>query len=96
MLARAHKKFERDQHSEIYLLTLKEQDNTKMKLSLDMVSISASIVRSLSGKNWQDRYKADKISISFPATPNDKLNVFGDVIKIFEKFIIPGGEKLLF
>ena len=54
------------------------------------------VVRSLSGKNWQDRYKADKFSISFPATPNDKLNVFGDVMKIFEKFIIPGGEKLLF
>ena len=27
------------------------------------------IVRSLSGKNWQDLYKADKVSISFPATP---------------------------
>ena len=55
------------------------------------------IVRSLSGKtDWQDRYKADKVSISFPATPNDKLNVFGDVMKIFEKFIIPGGERLLF
>ena len=27
------------------------------------------IVRSLSGKNWQDLYKADKGSISFPATP---------------------------
>ena len=54
------------------------------------------VVRSLSGKNWQDRYKADKVSISFPATPKDKLNVFGDVMKIFEKFIIPGREKLLF
>ena len=54
------------------------------------------LVRSLSGKNWQDRDTADKVSISFPATPNDKLNVFGDVMKIFEKFIIPGGEKLLF
>ena len=28
-----------------------------------------TIVRSLSGKNWQDLYKADKVSISFPATP---------------------------
>ena len=54
------------------------------------------LVRSLSGKNWQDRYKADKVSISFPATLNYKLNVLGDVMKIFEKFIIPGGEKLLF
>ena len=26
-------------------------------------------VRSLNGKNWQDLYKADKVSISFPATP---------------------------
>ena len=33
-----------------------------------------SIVRSLSGKNWQDRDKTDKVSISF----------------LFEKFIIPG------
>ena len=47
VLARAHKKFQRGQHSEIYLLTLKEQDKTKMKLSLDMVSISASICRTL-------------------------------------------------
>ena len=45
MLARVHKKFQREQHSEIYLLTLKEQDKTKMELPLDMVSISASICR---------------------------------------------------
>ena len=38
VLARAHKKFQREQHSEIYLLTLKKQNKTKMKLSLDMVS----------------------------------------------------------
>ena len=38
MLARAHKKFQRGQHSEIYLLTLKEQDKTKMELPLGMVS----------------------------------------------------------
>ena len=41
MLARAHRKFQRGQHSEIYLLTLKKQDKTKMELPLDMVSISA-------------------------------------------------------
>ena len=45
MLARAHKEFQREQHSEIYLLTLKEQDKTKMELPLDMVSILASICR---------------------------------------------------
>ena len=38
MLARAHKKFLCEQHSEIYLLTLKEKDKTKMELPLDMVS----------------------------------------------------------
>ena len=38
MLARAHKKFQRGQQSEIYLLTLKEQDKTKMELPHDMVS----------------------------------------------------------
>ena len=38
VLSRAHKKFLCEQHSEIYLLTLKEQDKTKMKLPLDMVS----------------------------------------------------------
>ena len=47
MLARAHKKFQRGQYSEIYLLTLKEQDKTKMELPLDMVSISASICRTI-------------------------------------------------
>ena len=38
MLARAHKKFLCEQHSEIYLLTLKEQDKTKMELPVDMAS----------------------------------------------------------
>ena len=37
-VGKSHKKFQRGQHSEIYLLTLKEQGKTKMKLSLDMVS----------------------------------------------------------
>ena len=45
VLARAHKKFQRGRHSEIYLLTLKKQDKTKMELPLDMVSISASSYR---------------------------------------------------
>ena len=43
MLARAHKKFQRGRHSEIYLLTLKKQDKTKMELPLDMVSIGKYI-----------------------------------------------------
>ena len=38
VLARAHKKFQRGQHSETYLLTLMEQDKTKMELPLGMVS----------------------------------------------------------
>ena len=37
-MARVNKKFQRGQHPEIYLLTLKEQDKTKMELPLDMVS----------------------------------------------------------
>ena len=32
VLARAHQKFQPSQHSEIYLLTLKEQNKTKMEL----------------------------------------------------------------
>ena len=47
MLARAHKKFQRGRHSEIYLLTLKKQDKTKMELPLDTVSISASSCRTI-------------------------------------------------
>ena len=47
MLARAHKEFQREQHSEMYLLALKEQDKTKIELPLDMVSISASICRTI-------------------------------------------------
>ena len=58
----------------------------------ELISAQGIVVRSPSGKNWQDRDKANKISISFPATPNDKFNVFGDVMKIFEKFMIPRGE----
>ena len=64
--------------------------------AIKTISSHAFIARSLSGKNWQDRDKADKVSISFPENPNEKFNVFVDVMKIFEKFIIPGGEKLLF
>ena len=44
-VGKSHKKFQRGQHSELYLLTLKGQDKTKMKLSLDIVSISVSICR---------------------------------------------------
>ena len=44
-LARAHKKFQHGQHSEIYLLTLKKQDKTKMELPHDIVIISASSCR---------------------------------------------------
>ena len=61
------------------------------------VSKEILIVRSRSGKNWQDRDKADKVSISFPATPEDNWNVFGGVMKKFERFITRGVcEKLLF
>ena len=38
VLVRAHKKFQRGQHSAIYLLTLKEQEKAKMELSADIVS----------------------------------------------------------
>ena len=38
VLARAHKKFQRGRHAEIYLLTLKGQDKTKMELPLVMLS----------------------------------------------------------
>ena len=37
-VGKSQKKFQRRQHSEICLLTLKEQDKTKMVLPLDMVS----------------------------------------------------------
>ena len=43
---------------------------------IDMPPPFLLIVRSLSGKNWQDRDKADKVSISFPASPKDKLKCF--------------------
>ena len=49
------------------------------------------IVRSLSGKNWQNRDKADKVSISFPASPNDKLKCFWGCSKDIRKIYHPGG-----
>ena len=36
-LERAHKKFQRGQHSEIYLLPLKEKGKTKVELPLGVV-----------------------------------------------------------
>ena len=44
------------------------------------------LVRSLSGKNWQDHDKVDKVSISFPC----ERGVMGGVMKKFKKFIILG------
>ena len=53
--------------------------------------VQALIVRSLSGKNWQDRDKADKASISFPATPNDKFKCFWGCNEDIRKIYHPGG-----
>ena len=50
-----------------------------------------AIVRSLSGKNWQDRDKADKVSISFPATPDDKLKCFWGCNEDIRKIYHPEG-----
>ena len=44
MLAGAHKRSERDQHTEIYLLGLKVQYKHKTKLPLDMVSKQCTFV----------------------------------------------------
>ena len=54
-------------------------------------------MRSLRGKNWQDRDKADKVSILFPReTPKDNGNIFGGVIKKFKNLSLPGDEKRTF
>ena len=60
VLARAHKKFQRGQHSEIYLPTLKEQDKTKMKLSLDIVSKHAFWYPHLPDYTYTRRLSAEK------------------------------------
>ena len=49
-------------------VTTVQKSVTTVQKSVTTVQKSV-IVRSLSGKNWQDLYKADKVSISFPATP---------------------------
>ena len=59
VLAKAHKKFQRGQHPEIYLLTLKRQDKTKMELPLDMVSISASSCRTIAIKKIWNRQRRE-------------------------------------
>ena len=43
MLAGAHKNFERRQHTEMYLLALKAQDEGKIELSPDRVSFPPPI-----------------------------------------------------
>ena len=50
VLARACKKLQPARHAEICLLTLKEQDNTKIEFPLDMLSISATSFRNESFK----------------------------------------------
>ena len=45
----------------------------------------------ISGKNWQDRDKADKVSISFPATPKDTLKCFLRCNENIRKIYYPGG-----
>ena len=59
------------------------QGREKLRLTQVHFPTDGNIVRSLSGKNWQDHDKTDKVSISFPATPKENLS-------------LPGGEKLLF
>ena len=49
------------------------------------------IVRSLSGKNWQDRDKADKVSILFPRDSSWQLKCFWGCNEEVQKFITPGG-----
>ena len=49
-------KFLCEQHSEICLLTLREQDKTEMKLSLDMVSISACICRTITASSIIEQF----------------------------------------
>ena len=56
----------------------------------------ASLVRSLSGTNWQVRDKADKVSISFPATPKDKLKCFWGCNEDIRKIYHPGERKVTF
>ena len=43
MFAGAHEKFERCQHTEMYLLPVKAQDGDKMELSLVRVSFSTQL-----------------------------------------------------
>ena len=79
MLARAHKKFQRGQHSEIYLLSLKKQDKTKMELPLDMVSISASSCRTINdGFFWTvPGLKFDMVSTRIKThLPFQEISVF--------------------
>ena len=57
----------------------------------NMLEFFVKLVRSLSGKNWQDRYKADKASISFPVTPKDKLKCFWGCNEDIRKIYHPGG-----
>ena len=72
---------------------VKEGQVNELNVSLNL----DIIVRSLSGKNWQDRDKADKVSISFPATPKVRLKCFGGCNEDIRKIYHPGGvcEKLL-
>ena len=64
---------------------------TQQSLHLYLTTILLSIVRSLSGKNWHDRYKA--ISISFPATPKDKLKCFWGCNEDIRKNLSSRGMK---
>ena len=56
------------------------------------------LVRSLSGKNWQDRDKADKVGISFSRDSQGQLKWFWgcneEIRKIYHRG--GGGETLLF
>ena len=45
--------------------------NSKLRAKGKLSRSDVNIVRSLSGKNWLDRDKADTVSISFPVTPKN-------------------------
>ena len=56
-----------------------------------LIGLDPLLVRSLSGKNWQDRDKADKVGISFSRDSEGQLKWFWGCNEEVRKIYHPGG-----
>ena len=89
-----------EQAENMYLITVGIEVQSKVSGRCTMYStlnsplLLINSIRSLSGKNWQDRDKADKVSILFPRDSKGQLKCFWGCNEKVRKIYHPRGGLL--